>query len=70
MIQLLIVADDFTGALDTGVQLAKQGCRTSVTTRYPPDFFTDPGAYTGSGSGYTEQAFTSGGSVYTNIPLV
>ena len=42
MIQLLIVADDFTGALDTGVQLAKQGCRTSVTTRYPPDFSQIP----------------------------
>lgn len=42
MIQLLIVADDFTGALDTGVQLSKQGCRTSVTTRYPPDFSQIP----------------------------
>ncbi len=40
-----------------GYSWHKQGCRTSVTTRYPPDFFTDPGAYTGSGSGYTEQAF-------------
>ena len=32
MVQLLIIADDFTGALDTGVQLAKQGVPTSVTT--------------------------------------
>lgn len=32
VIQLLIIADDFTGALDTGVQLAKQGVPTRVTT--------------------------------------
>jgi len=32
MIKLLIIADDFTGALDTGVQFAKQGVRTLVTT--------------------------------------
>ena len=32
MIRLLIIADDFTGALDTGVQLAKQGVPTRVTT--------------------------------------
>lgn len=25
MIKLLIIADDFTGALDTGVQFAKKG---------------------------------------------
>lgn len=37
MPQLLIIADDFTGALDTGVQFSKQGYRTSVTTVYPPD---------------------------------
>ena len=30
MIQLLIIADDFTGALDTGVQLAACGARTQV----------------------------------------
>ena len=30
MIQLLIIADDFTGALDTGVQLAEAGARTKV----------------------------------------
>lgn len=42
MPQLLIIADDFTGALDTGVQFSKQGYLTSVTTVYPPDpsFFT------------------------------
>ena len=32
MITLLIVADDFTGALDTGVQLAGSGARTRVVT--------------------------------------
>ena len=32
VIRLLIIADDFTGALDTGVQLAKQGVSTRVTT--------------------------------------
>ncbi len=30
MIQLLIIADDLTGAIDTGVQLAKQGVQTKV----------------------------------------
>ena len=37
MVELLIVADDFTGALDTGVQLAKMGIETLVTisTRLP-----------------------------------
>lgn len=37
MPQLLIAADDFTGALDTSVQFSKQGYRTCVTTAYPPD---------------------------------
>ena len=32
MIDLLIVADDFTGALDTGVQYASGGARTAVVT--------------------------------------
>lgn len=36
MIRLLIIADDFTGALDTGVQFAAQGAATRV--------LTDPGA--------------------------
>lgn len=30
MTRLLIIADDFTGALDTGVQLAKRGIDTLV----------------------------------------
>ena len=38
MISLLIVADDFTGALDTGVQFAKSGIRTTVTLSLSPDF--------------------------------
>lgn len=32
MLKLLVLADDFTGALDTGVQFSKQGIRTLVTT--------------------------------------
>ncbi len=32
MIKLLIIADDFTGALDTGVQFAQKGVPTLVTT--------------------------------------
>lgn len=32
MLSLLIIADDFTGALDTGVQMAGTGTRTKVTT--------------------------------------
>lgn len=32
MLRLLIIADDFTGALDTGVQLAGGGTKTRVTT--------------------------------------
>lgn len=32
MLDLLIIADDFTGALDTGVQLAGNGTKTKVTT--------------------------------------
>jgi len=33
MTKLLIVADDFTGALDTGVQFSKKGISTVVTTQ-------------------------------------
>lgn len=32
MIQLLIIADDFTGALDTGVQFSKRGINSLVTS--------------------------------------
>lgn len=38
MIAVLIIADDFTGALDTGVQFQRRGIRTSVTTRADCDF--------------------------------
>ena len=38
MIQLLIIADDFTGALDTGVQFAAYGSRTSVVVGTEVDF--------------------------------
>lgn len=33
MLRLVIIADDFTGALDTGVQFTKQGVKTIVSTR-------------------------------------
>jgi uncharacterized protein YgbK (DUF1537 family) len=32
MLKLLVIADDFTGALDTGVQFSKQGIQTFVST--------------------------------------
>ena len=32
MIKLLVIADDFTGALDTGVQFSKRGIPTMVST--------------------------------------
>lgn len=38
MVYLLILADDFTGALDTGVQFSKQGVKTQVTLDYNVDF--------------------------------
>ena len=38
MIQLLIIADDFTGALDTGVQFATRGIETRVVVGKDADF--------------------------------
>lgn len=38
MIKLLILADDFTGALDTGVQFAARGAKTRVVTDVEYDF--------------------------------
>ena len=38
MTKLLILADDFTGALDTGVQFAVRGARTCVVTDPAYDF--------------------------------
>lgn len=32
MLKLLVTADDFTGALDTGVQFSKEGAKVLVTT--------------------------------------
>ena len=37
MIELLVIADDFTGALDTGVQFAEKGMKTKVLSRFPAD---------------------------------
>lgn len=39
MVKLLIIADDFTGALDTGVQFAASGAETRVITDTGYDFF-------------------------------
>ncbi|MDE6456491.1 MAG: four-carbon acid sugar kinase family protein [Dysosmobacter sp.] len=44
MIQLLILADDFTGALDTGVQFAARGAVTKVVTDPSYDFAKTEGA--------------------------
>lgn len=38
MVKLLIIADDFTGALDTGVQFTARGARTCVVTDPAYDF--------------------------------
>lgn len=38
MVRLLMIADDFTGALDTGVQFAARGARTCVVTDPDYDF--------------------------------
>ncbi len=40
MLTLLIIADDYTGALDTGVQFAAQGIKTLVITDADADFRT------------------------------
>ena len=42
MIRLLVIADDLTGALDTGVQFARQGISTRVTMDQNPDFNDQP----------------------------
>ena len=41
MIRLLILADDFTGGLDTGVQFASRGVPTCVITNPSADFTTE-----------------------------
>lgn len=38
MIKLLIISDDFTGALDTGVKFSAAGARTRVSTDTQIDF--------------------------------
>ena len=38
MLSLLIIADDFTGALDTGVQFAQAGARVRVVTNISYDY--------------------------------
>ncbi|RHP44997.1 four-carbon acid sugar kinase family protein [Clostridium sp. AF32-12BH] len=38
MDKLLIIADDFTGALDTGIQFTKMGIRAKIVTDYQYDF--------------------------------
>ena len=34
----MIIADDFTGALDTGIQFTKMGIRAKIVTDYQYDF--------------------------------
>lgn len=41
MIKMLIIADDFTGALDTGVKFSTAGARTKVVTDVEMDFRPD-----------------------------
>ena len=43
MIRLLILADDFTGGLDTGVQFASRGISTCVITNPEADFTAEAG---------------------------
>lgn len=42
MTTLLMIADDFTGALDTGVKFAQRGASVSVVTNYEYDFAKMP----------------------------
>lgn len=42
MIKLLVIADDFTGMLDTGVQFAKYSNKVTATTNYNIDFSSIP----------------------------
>lgn len=42
MPKLAVIADDFTGALDTGVQFAKAGVATTVTAALPPHGYKAP----------------------------
>lgn len=42
MAKLLMIADDFTGALDTGVKFAQQGASVRVVTNYEYDFTKMP----------------------------
>ena len=42
MHKLIVLADDFTGALDTGVQFSKQGISTLVTSNTEHDFKKTP----------------------------
>lgn len=40
MVSLLVIADDFTGALDTGVQFVKNGVSARVALGYAPEIFS------------------------------
>lgn len=51
MVRLLIIADDFTGALDTGVQFATRGATTRVVTNADYDFKQADARGFGDGSG-------------------
>jgi uncharacterized protein YgbK (DUF1537 family) len=66
MIRLLIIADDFTGALDTGVQLAENGASTRVITNPMADL----GAYASDAEVLVVDAETrhlSGSQAYNTV---
>ena len=58
MVKLLIIADDFTGALDTGVQFAARGAATRVIT--DPAFAFAGARPAGTGAGRRDPARSSG----------
>ena len=37
MLKLLIITDDFTGALDTGIQFTKQGVKIQIAVEQNPE---------------------------------
>ena len=46
MVKLLIISDDFTGALDTGVQFVKKNIKTKVVTDFSERILRENEAYT------------------------
>ena len=63
MEKLLIIADDFTGALDTGIQFAAYGARTEIMTDTDMEFGDYPSAEVFY-CGYGNQTFVGAGSLW------